>query len=276
MLSELRLTIAGLTVAVALPGPSWVAPLMPRLGKFVSDRAADLTCRVVLQPDTTHAPTGDQRVEEDERGLYLRLDRFEGHLPPTGDAVLTVFQPGDTPADLTFVMVIDSFLRLCMGRLLAVHGGMMFHAAGIAVSDQAGYVFFGPSGSGKTTMCGLSSPRFRVLCDEVIAIRMLDAEVRLYGTPFNGAWGDSLAEDVPLKEMFYLRQAPHFRRVPLREPAALHVLLESAVVYHQSTEYLSQLLDALLTLMHRVPVTQLEFLPKESVWETILYTTPAP
>lgn len=276
MLSELRITIAGLTVAVELPGPSWVTPLLPRLGKFVSDRSADLRCRVVLEPDTAGAPTGDQRVEDDASGLYLRLDRFEGHLPPTGDAVLRVFQPEADPIDLTFVMVIDSFLRLCMERLLAEHGGLMFHAAGIAVSDQAGYVFFGPSGSGKTTMCGLSSPRFRVLCDEVIAVRLLEAEVRLYGTPFNGAWGDSLAEDVPLAEMFYLRQAPHIRRVPLREPEALHVLLESAVVYHQSTEYLSLLLDTLLALMHRVPVTQLEFLPKETVWETILYPSPAP
>jgi hypothetical protein len=276
LLSELRITIAGLTVEVVLPGPSWVAPLMPRLGAFASDRPADLTVRVVLEPDTAHAPSGDQRVEEDDSGLYLRLDNFEGHLPPSGDATLRVFQQGADPVDLTFVMVIDSFLRLCLAQLLGRQGGMMFHAAGIAVSDQAGYVFFGPSGSGKTTMCGLSSPRFRVLCDEVIAVRMLEREVRLYGTPFNGAWGKSLAEDVPLKEMFYLRQAPHFERVPLREPEALRVLLESTVVYHQSTEYLSQLLDGLLALMHRVPVTQLEFLPKETVWETILYPSATP
>ena len=99
-MSELRLSIAGLTLAVILPGPTWVPPLLPRLGKFVGDRPADLTVRLLVEPDRSHAPVGDQRVEEDATGLYLRLDNFEGRLTASGEATLTVFQdPGD-PADL--------------------------------------------------------------------------------------------------------------------------------------------------------------------------------
>ena len=275
------MTIAGLTVAVELPHAGWLPPLMPRFGKFLSERPADMTARVELDEDLTRAPGGEPRVEEDEGGLYLRHDNFEAHLPPAGPGRLTVFQRGAEPSDLTYTMVVDSFLRLCVAQLLAARGGAMFHAAGVAVSTdpsappEAGFVFFGPSGSGKTTVCRLSHPRHRILCDEVIAVRPEAGGVRLYGTPFNGAWGDSLAEDVPLREMFYLRQAPHMRRVPLREPDALRVLMESAVVYHRSIPFVTGLLDTLLALMKQVPVTQLEFEPKESLWETVLSPTPA-
>jgi hypothetical protein len=273
-LSELRVTIAGLTVAIALPHEGWRPPLMARFGKFLSDAPADMAATLELNPDVALAPGGEPRVEEDDTGLYLRHDNFEAHLPPTGPGRLTIFQASPDPDDLTYTMVVDSFVRLCVAQLLAARGGAMFHAAGLAVTDRGGYVFFGPSGSGKTTVCRLSHPRHRVLCDEVVAVRLLADEVRLYGTPFNGAWGDSLAEDVPLREMFYLKQAPATRRVVLREPDALRGLMESAVVYHRSTEFVSHLLDTLLTLMKRVPVTQLEFEPKESLWETVLSPTP--
>jgi hypothetical protein len=278
-LSELRVTIAGLTVSVELPHAGWLPPLQPRFGKFLSEQPADMACRLVLDADASRAPGGEPRIEEDETGLYLRHDNFEGHLPPDGPGRLTIFQAGADPEDATYTMVVDSFMRLCLAQLLAARGGAMFHAAGVAVASgterAAGYVFFGPSGSGKTTVCRLSHPRYRILCDEVIAVRPEGDGVRLYGTPFNGAWGDSLAEDVPLAEMFYLKQAPHTRRAPLRESEGLRALLESAVVYHRSTEFVSSLLDALLGLMKRVPVTQLEFEPKESLWETVLSPTPA-
>jgi hypothetical protein len=274
-LSELRVTIAGLTVAVELPHAGWLPPLMPRFGKFLSEHPADMTCRVVLDGDLSHAPGGEPRVEEDEAGLYLRHDNFDAHLPGEGPGRLTIIQAGPDPEDPTYTMVVDSFLRLCLAQMLAARGGAMFHAAGVAATDEAGYVFFGPSGSGKTTVCRLSHPRYRILCDEVIAVRPEGDGVRLYGTPFNGAWGDSLAADVPLKEMFYLRQAPHMRRVALREPDALRVLMESAVVYHRDIPFVTGLIDTLLALMKRVPVTQLEFEPKESLWATVLSPTPA-
>src|SRR5688572_13283421 len=139
-LSELRVTIADLTVAVELPHAGWLPPLMPRFGKFVSDRPADMTCRLVLDADLSGAPGGEPRVEEDERGLYLRHDNFDAHLPPAGPGRLTVFQPGDDPEDRTYTMVVDSYVRLCLAQLLAARGGAMFHAAGVAADDEAGYV----------------------------------------------------------------------------------------------------------------------------------------
>jgi hypothetical protein len=264
---DLHVTIAGLTVAVELPHAGWLPPLTQRLGKFYTDRPADLRLHVVLDGDRTRAPLGEPRVDEDAHGLHLRHDNFHGVVPAEGPAVLTIFQDGPDPEDATYTMVVDSMLRLCLAEALAARGGVMFHAAGIATPE--GYVFFGPSGSGKTTVCRLSHPRFRILCDEIVAVCPVDGGYRLFGTPFAGAWGDSLAEDAPLSELFYLKQAPATRRVPLPPNAALVALMESAVVYRASAGFTGRLMDALIALLSTVPVTQLEFVAKESLWETI-------
>ncbi|MDB5096008.1 MAG: hypothetical protein JWM80_429 [Cyanobacteria bacterium RYN_339] len=274
-MSNLAVTIAGLTVSVDLPSDAWLEPLQPRLRKFIAapGASADLTVSLGLDPNVAAAPGGEPRVEAHPDGLHLRHDNFDAWLPPSGPGRLTIFQAETEPVDLTYTMVLDSFLRLAMVQLLEVHGGLMLHAAGIATGPDAGYVFFGPSGSGKTTVCRLSHPRYRILCDEIVAVRPGPDGERLYGTPFNGAWGDSLAEDVPLRELFYLRQAPANRRVPLDPLAAARAILESAVFYQRDPDLVGRFLDVALGLIHRVPVTQLEFIAKESLWETVLAPT---
>jgi hypothetical protein len=273
-LPTFAVTIAGLTVSVDLPTDAWLEPLKPRLHKFLAapGAVADLHVELVLDAKGA-APEGEPRVEAWPDGLHLRHDYFDAWLPPSGPARLTVFQAETEPVDGTYTMVLDSFLRLAMVQLLEAQGGMMLHAAGIATGPDAGYVFFGPSGSGKTTVCRLSHPRYRILCDEIVAIRPTPEGFRLYGTPFNGAWGDSLAEDVPLRELFYLRQAPANRRVPLDPLGAARALLESAVFYHRDPDRVGRFLDVALGVIQRVPVTQLEFIAKESLWETVLAPT---
>lgn len=268
-MSLVHVSVAGLTVGLDLPHAGWRGPLEPRLGKFLSSERADLIVHVRLDPREDAAPGGDPRVEQDERGLHLRHDQFHGVLPPKGDGVLTIHEQGPDPVDLTWVMTVDSFLRICFAQLLAARGGLMFHAAGIATGD-AGYVFFGPSGSGKTTVCQVSALSHRILCDEIVAVRPEGQGARLYGTPFAGAWGDSLAEDVPLRGMFWLKQAPVHRVVPLEDATAVRALLESAVIYDRSPAGLIATLETATALIHRVPVTQLEFAPKETLWETVL------
>lgn len=274
---ETRVTIAGLTVAVTLPHEGWLPPLTPRIGKFLSESPhADASIAIRLDSDLARAPGGDPRVEDEADGLHLRHDNFDAWLSPEGNGQITIYQADEAPGDLTYGMVVDSVLRMAIAQLLADRGGIMFHAAGIAANAEAGYVFFGPSGSGKTTICGLSHPRYAILCDEIVAVKPQGDGYRLYGTPFAGAWGDSQNEDVPLKELFYLKQASGNRRVPLAPATALRALLESAVAYHRSPEFAGRLMDILLALMGKVPVTQLEFVAKESLWETVLSPTPTP
>ncbi|HEY9723741.1 MAG TPA: hypothetical protein V6D47_17140 [Oscillatoriaceae cyanobacterium] len=271
---ETRVTIAEQTVALELPGEAWLPALLPRFGAYLTERPADARLALTLAHDMTTAPFGEAWVESRPEGLCLQGENFRGLLPEAGAARVTVFQAHDGPEDQTYLMAVDSMLRMVLARLLAAHGAVLFHSAGIATS-AGGYVFFGPSGSGKTTVCRLSSTRYRVLCDEIIAVVPVAGAYRLYGTPFAGAWGDSIADSAPLNELFYLKKAPETRRVPLSRRMAVAALLESVVTYDRTPGHLDRLMDALLALSAQVPVSQLEFEPKESLWETVLSPTPS-
>lgn len=273
-MNRLALRIAGQAVAVDWPSADWLPPVLPRLGKFQVDPGdlgpPDLHVRVAVSPDVAAAPGGEPRVEEDDNGLHLRHDQFHGQIWPDGQATLTIYQAEAGPVDLTYAMVIDSLLRMGLAAVLVPAGGVMLHAAGIAVSPTQGFVFFGPSGSGKTTVCGLSSPPYDVLCDEVVAIFPTPSGYRLAGTPFAGAWGDSIARDVPLVEVFHLRQATATARLPLSTGEAVRAVLESAVAYHRSPAMREGVLAAIHALVLGVPVSQLAFVAKETLWETVL------
>lgn len=275
ILAATTLRIAGRLVRIGWPSDAWIPPVLPRLGKYLADGTADLALEVRVDPDVAASPGGEPRVVDDGGALHLLHDQYHGVVGADGAATLTIYQAGDAPDDPTYAMVVDSLLRMQLATAMAPAGGILMHAAGIAVSDDAGYVFFGPSGSGKTTVCGLSSPRFTVLCDEVVALYPVDGGgYRLAGTPFAGAWGDSTARDVPLVEVLHLRQAPATERVTLAPAAAMRAVLESAVAYHQSPAMREAILAATHALIMRVPVNQLAFVPKESLWETVLAPRP--
>jgi hypothetical protein len=214
-------------------------------------------------------PEADPLLSQDEAGVHLAFDQFLGIVSPTGEAVLHVSEPGPAPRDATYVMAIDSLLRIQLAQALAGADGLMMHAAGIVGPERRGAVFFGPSGSGKTTMCRLSAARFPILCDEVVAIRLNGGEPILYGTPFSGAWGRSMAAHCALGGLFRLRHAASTTLTELPAPRAVREILESTVYYDRSHDGLARALALVSSLVAAVPATELAFEPKEQVWETL-------
>lgn len=273
------LTIAGVAVRLTLPRDDWWDALAPRLGHFEKGTDAPLALAVTLDPAVVPEPPGEPTLTAEEAGVRLRFDHYDGLVSPDGQAVLRIGEEGPAPTDLTYVMAVDSLLRIQLAQRLAQMDGLLMHAAGIEAPDGRAHVFFGPSGSGKTTMCRLSSPRLRVLCDEVVAIRLDGPEPTLHGTPFSGAWGHSLAESCPLAGLHRLRHAPETRRQPLQPGAAIREILESTVYYDQSPTGLSRALALSTLLAQAVPVDELLFEPEEKVWEILAsprQTSPLP
>ena len=79
----------------------------------------------------------------------------------------------------------DSFLRILYSLILVQEGGFLLHAASV-VRDGQGYAFMGKSGAGKSTIAA-HSPEQSVLSDEISLIKKVEADYRLYSTPF---WGE--------------------------------------------------------------------------------------
>jgi len=264
--------VAGVRLRVELPAEAWWPAVEERLGAFVvadTGGQTDGDMRLVLTPGGPVLSEVEPRLYQDAAGQHLAFDQFHGVVEPTGRAVLSMSESGPVASDATYVMAVDSLLRIQLAQRLAALDGLLMHAAGIVGPDRRGAVFFGPSGSGKTTMCRLSASRFPILCDEVVAIRLHDGSPVLYGTPFAGAWGRSIADACPLDGLFRLRHAPQTTLAPLAPARAVREILESTVYYDRSPGGLMRVFALVQSLLEAVPAMELAFEPKEQVWETL-------
>lgn len=82
----------------------------------------------------------------------------------------------------------ENFLRIFYSYHLSLNGGILIHSAGIFKKDFS-FVFVGKSGVGKTTLSYmLSKHSFKVMSDEVCAIRFINDSFYLYSTPFWGSF----------------------------------------------------------------------------------------
>jgi len=115
---------------------------------------------------------------------------------------------------------LDGLLRVWLSAWLIHHGGGLFHAAG-AVRRSAGHLFVGRSGAGKSTLAATCAPG-ELLSDELVAVRLIDNEYRVYGTPFmgeRGVGGQNISG--PLERFYVLdRNSPAGATPVPRAPAA--------------------------------------------------------
>ncbi len=87
----------------------------------------------------------------------------------------------------------ESFCYMLSGsdfyKKLLDFGGMMLHASAVAVEDKA-YLFSAASGTGKSTHTQLWLEKFGnsayIINDDKPAIRYVDGELYVYGTPWSG------------------------------------------------------------------------------------------
>ena len=71
--------------------------------------------------------------------------------------------------------LFNPIVEVCLLSRLALDGGLLLHAAGIAVQDQ-GYVFTGASGTGKSTIAQLFADQGAlILSDERVILRQQGA-----------------------------------------------------------------------------------------------------
>lgn len=103
---------------------------------------------------------------------------------------------------------------------------LMIHASVVSYQGQ-GYVFLGKSGTGKSTHSSLWLKYIdgtELLNDDNPVLRVIDGEVRVYGSPWSGKTPCYKNNDMPLGGIVRLSQAPYNkiqRLVPLMAYTAL-------------------------------------------------------
>ncbi len=152
---------------------------------------------------------------------------------------------------------LQAFVRGCLQYRLLGSGGTLLHAAGV-VWEGDGFVFSGHTRSGKTTL-SRDFPAACILGDDLVAVRKRREGFALFGTPWPGREGGTVAYGgVGLLAALNLHPAREsgMRRQPRGE--ALAELMANAPRLGYAGEE-SKLLDIFSSLVAEIPIYAMSF-----------------
>jgi hypothetical protein len=130
-------------------------------------------------------------------------------------------------------------------------------------------VFLGPSGSSKTPIVQLSDGR-TVLSDEMVILKPHNGGFRVYGTPFGGDFipyrSNVRAE---LGGLYLLKKDRKNSLKRLDKVQALANLYQGVPMFSGDHRVKRRILDACRSLVDKVPIHELHFLPDPSFWQVL-------
>jgi hypothetical protein len=165
------------------------------------------------------------------------------------------------------VYPLDEVLTI---SLLARHGGLNVHAAGID-DDGRGFLFPGISGAGKSTVSRLwqREPFVQVLSDDRTIIRLHDEVPWIYGTPWHGEAELCCAGRARLRGVFFLEQDEDNRVIPMHPSEAAAELVARSFPAYWDAEGLEATLRTAATIAALVPAFRLRFRPDAGAVATV-------
>lgn len=111
----------------------------------------------------------------------------------------------------------DTTLMLLYTFASSKHGTILIHASAVEY-DGKGYVFLGKSGTGKSTHSRLwleTIEGAELLNDDNPIVRIVNGNVKIYGSPWSGKTPCYLNRCLPLGGIVRLHQAPYNKIIPL-------------------------------------------------------------
>lgn len=149
-----------------------------------------------------------------------------------------------------------------MMHLLSSRQGALLHAAGITINNK-GYIFPGRSEAGKSTIAGLFSQRDAtgLLSDDRVAVRKVDGNFTVYGTPWPGEKRIARNTCCPLGGIFFIGHGACNKIVDLPAAAAFERLMPVASIPWYEEKTLTDVLSFCENLVNNVPAYEFYFRP---------------
>ena len=160
---------------------------------------------------------------------------------------------------------ISNAVMLLYAFFSAPYDTMMVHASVIAHGGQ-GYMFLGKSGTGKSTHSRLWLNHIEdteLLNDDNPVVRVHGSEVIVYGTPWSGKTPCYKNQQVPLKAVVRLSQAPYNKITRLAPLQSFASLIPACSCKRWDGEAMAQLHKAVEKTISIVPCYHLECLPDQ-------------
>lgn len=259
---EFTVNIADIVVKLIYPPGMVSKAFLERYDAFQASQLPQFTVTIqygeVERPQSGIILAGDQPRRE----IRITAPDWRGEVDWGERAGWFVAPP--TAGQAAFEMIG----RVFTACLAFQSGGFMLHGAGILYQDAA-YCFIGPSGSGKTTIARLS-PGCQVLNDDLVLCIPSDHTWYIHSTPFSNP---TQTLPVPgkgrLKAIYTLRKSQE-TKVEQRKPAyGLAELLANIPVMTGHPQIAQELANRCLKLITIIPVLELKFHRKSSIWNII-------
>lgn len=166
-----------------------------------------------------------------------------------------------SPQHLAFA--VNNAVMMLYAFATAPYMTLEMHASVIVRHDK-GYLFLGKSGTGKSTHARLwlqAFPSAWLLNDDNPVLRLLNGEIRIYGTPWSGKTPCYKNASAPVAGIVQLYQAPANSMRLLRLPEAYAYLLSSTSGLKILPETMDHLYNTISALVQQLPCYGLECLP---------------
>lgn len=173
--------------------------------------------------------------------LYSIISRNENQQPALFhiDSATNHITTDIKPTTGISLAILRFGIWVMFGTVLLKHNAVAIHSS-VIVAKDCGVLFLGESGTGKSTHTRLWRENIegaKLLNDDSPIVRVVDNEVRVYGSPWSGKTPCYKNEVYPMAGLCRLSQAPHNRITRLSNLMAIGALLPSCppIFAHDAT-----------------------------------------
>lgn len=142
-------------------------------------------------------------------------------------------------------------------RVLLKYNGCMLHSSAVVVDGYA-YLFSADSGTGKSTHTNLWLQHFGdkaiVINDDKPAIRIIDDECYVYGTPWSGKYDINVNTKVKLGAIVFLEQCKENHIVEISVKEAIPMFFKQTVRKLQLEENMDLVLQSMESVLTKTPI----------------------
>lgn len=210
-------------------------------------RVADVNLQIELLYKKTIKQAKDYETEFDKPNVSI-------HIPRSDYEIFKKDAPYLSDEDIEYLYTGAAFYEA-----LLHFNGFMLHSSGVVVDNYA-YLFSADPGTGKSTHTSLYLKYFKdnakIINDDKPALRLMDNDIYVYGTPWSGKTNQNINMRVPLGAIVFLERSEENWVKEITPKEAIPLILQQTI-RPNDRDTMIKLLDILDTVLSKARLYKL-------------------